>query len=175
MKALADGIPKYKYLFDAVSNCIRAYKNGDKKSPYQTDDVEFAGLLQQEKDLFFPDVKFLKMPFSMARNNKAIKALSICYAHYTWNDRDEYQTILQVIELGLNEHDYAELKPFFTLLQYLLTKPNTSDKSDNRFERTMTFFLETLERNQIYYKFMESSFEFIFKLLGAVPHIFTWF
>jgi hypothetical protein len=34
MKALADGIPKYKYLFDAVSNCIRAYKNGDKKSPY---------------------------------------------------------------------------------------------------------------------------------------------
>jgi len=34
MKALADGTPKYKYMFEAVANCIRAYKVGEVKSPF---------------------------------------------------------------------------------------------------------------------------------------------
>lgn len=34
LKQLADGPVKYKYLFEAVSNCIRAYKNGDLVSPF---------------------------------------------------------------------------------------------------------------------------------------------
>lgn len=34
IKALADGVPKYKYLFEAVSNCMRAYKIGGGRSPF---------------------------------------------------------------------------------------------------------------------------------------------
>ena len=34
MKALADGTPKYKYMFEAVANLIRAYTIGEVKSPY---------------------------------------------------------------------------------------------------------------------------------------------
>ena len=41
MKNLAEAPPKYKYLLEAVSNLIRAFG----ESPYQTDKVEFDGLL----------------------------------------------------------------------------------------------------------------------------------
>jgi hypothetical protein len=46
MKNLADAIPKYKYLLEAVSNCIRAFKNGEVRSYHSTDDVAFESLLQ---------------------------------------------------------------------------------------------------------------------------------
>lgn len=45
MKNLADAPPKYKYLIEAVSNCIRAYKSGGDRTPYQLDDIQFEGLL----------------------------------------------------------------------------------------------------------------------------------
>lgn len=46
MKQLAEGIPKYKYLFEAVSNLMRAYSpNGEGRTPYQTDNVNFPGLI----------------------------------------------------------------------------------------------------------------------------------
>lgn len=62
MRMLAEGTPKYKYIFIAVSNLIRGCKFGQAKSPYQTEDTVYA-LLQQEKDLYFPESKFLKMTF----------------------------------------------------------------------------------------------------------------
>jgi hypothetical protein len=46
MKALSDGTPKYKYMFEAVANCVKAFKNGENKSFYQTDQVNFGGLIQ---------------------------------------------------------------------------------------------------------------------------------
>ena len=45
LKQLAEGVPHYKYIYEAVSNCIRAFKpHGDQipgtpNSPYQTDDI----------------------------------------------------------------------------------------------------------------------------------------
>ena len=55
MRLLAEGYPKYKYLFEAVSNCMRSFQvlgEPNKASIYQTDNVQFEGLLQEEKDLF---------------------------------------------------------------------------------------------------------------------------
>jgi len=75
-------------MFEAVQNCIRAFQWGEKVSPYQTDNVIFEGLLQQEKDLFFPDSKFLKMAFASSKKNRAMVALSKGYIHYTWNEAD---------------------------------------------------------------------------------------
>jgi hypothetical protein len=34
MKTLAEAPAKYKYLIEAVSNCIKAFKNGENSSPY---------------------------------------------------------------------------------------------------------------------------------------------
>ena len=51
LKALAEGSPKYKYLFEAISNCVRAYVNGEPTpnsvgpSPFQTETVNFEGLI----------------------------------------------------------------------------------------------------------------------------------
>lgn len=46
MRALQEAVPKYKNLFEAVHICIRAFKSGDKPSPYQTDNVNFTGITQ---------------------------------------------------------------------------------------------------------------------------------
>lgn len=44
MKNLQEALPKYKYLVEAVSLMIRAFKNTE-RSPFQTDDVQFEALL----------------------------------------------------------------------------------------------------------------------------------
>ncbi len=46
LKALAEGVPKYKYMLEAVSNLIRSYQIGEAISPFQTDNVGFTGLIQ---------------------------------------------------------------------------------------------------------------------------------
>lgn len=40
-----DAPAKYKYLIEAVSNCIRGFKNGELKSPYALDEIPFETLL----------------------------------------------------------------------------------------------------------------------------------
>lgn len=174
IKALADGVPKYKYLFEAVSNCIRAFKIGGSRSPYQTDSCHFEGLSQQEKDLYFPDPKFLKMCFNYAKKNKAIKALCSGYAHYCYNDKDDFHQILTLIQVVLQENDsLADIKAYMTMLQYLLQKPG-GDRQEARFDKTMMVFLECLDNNKLYYKFMEAALEFFFRFAGGIPAVLQW-
>jgi hypothetical protein len=52
MKNMAESIPKYKYLIETLSNCVRSCKFGPSKTPYQIDDLNWEGLEQNEKDLF---------------------------------------------------------------------------------------------------------------------------
>jgi hypothetical protein len=113
LKTLQDGIPQYKYIYEAVSYCIRGYSppgvqaQGTPNSPYQLDDIQgYEGLIQQERDLFFPEPKFLKIVFNNQRKNRGYKFLSLAYAHYTWFDKDDYNQLLQVIQLGMNENDF---------------------------------------------------------------------
>ncbi len=114
------------------------------------------------------------MIFSASKKNRTIKYVCMSYLHYSWNEPEVYNTLLDVLVQGLNESDGQEARPFFVLAQYLLQKVG-GDKSENRFERTMLTFIDTLERNRGYYKFMEQAFEFIFKLAGATPHVAIWF
>ena len=104
LKNLSEGIPHYKYIYEAVSYCIRAYKPpgvqtpNTPNSPLQLDDVQgYEGIIQQERDLFFPDPKFLRNLFNNQRKNRGFKFLSLAYAHYTWFDKDDYNSLLQVI------------------------------------------------------------------------------
>jgi hypothetical protein len=46
--------------------------------------------------LFFPN----------AKKNRAMKALCTSYCHYTWNDPENYNELLNMIQQGLNEADY---------------------------------------------------------------------
>lgn len=171
---MMDGVPKYKFLFEAVSNLMKAYQVGDKPSPYQTDNVDFQGLIQQERDLYIPEAQFLKMVFQKGFKNRSLKALCQSYCHYTWSDPDSFATLLEVMIQGLNDSDYADAKPFFVLAQFLLQKPG-GEKQEKRFDRTILSLIDVLEKNRIYYKFMEAAFEFLFKLAGNVPHVAIWF
>ena len=99
-----------------------------------------------EKDLYFPDSKFLKMAFGNANKNKGIKALCMGHLHYAWNDKDYYNELLAVVTIGLHEFDFSQIKPFLTLLQYMLRNPG-GEASENRFERTIIAFLDVIENN----------------------------
>ena len=93
--------------------------------------------------MFFPEPKFIKTLFNNQRKNRGFKYLSMAYAHYTWFDKEDYQHLLSVVQLGLAENDYQDIKPFLALLTQLLTHPG-GDRSEARFEKTLLFFLEQL-------------------------------
>ena len=38
MRNLAEAPPKYKFLIEAVSNCIRSFRNNSERTPYMIDD-----------------------------------------------------------------------------------------------------------------------------------------
>lgn len=90
LKNLADATPKYKFLIEAVSNCIRAFSNGEKRSPYQLDDANFEALLQCERDLFIPEAKFLKKVFADAKRNRALGFICKGYIHFCWNEPEGF-------------------------------------------------------------------------------------
>lgn len=101
-------------------------------------------------------------------------ALSKGLLHFTWNDTDQYEELLRVLIGGLQDSDYAEVKPFLTLLQFMVTRPG-GEPAEKRLDKTMIPFLQVIENSQTYYKFMETIFEFIFKLVSGVPHMSMWF
>jgi hypothetical protein len=75
-----------------------------------------------------------------------------------------------MINQGLNENDYLEIKPFLVLLTHLIKNPG-GDRAENRFEKTIIFFLEILEANISFYKFIETCFEYLFRLMSGVPAV----
>ncbi len=107
--------PKYKYLFEAVSNLIRAYKN-HQKSPFQTDDVRFEQLYQQERDLYIPDFKFLKQVFDNAKKNRSIKAAVYGYVHFTWAEKEGFTELFNCLHQAFIDYDSEYLRPYFFLL-----------------------------------------------------------
>jgi hypothetical protein len=85
------------------------------------DDIQgYEGLLKQERDLFFPEPTIFKMILNNQKNNRGNKFLGLAYAHYTWFDKDYYRQLLQVIQIGMNENDYKDIKPYLALLTQLL-------------------------------------------------------
>jgi len=179
-RELATAIPKYKYLTEAVENLIRSFQNGENKSIYQTDSIAFDGLIQAEKDLYQPDAKFIKMFFQNGNNasnhkNRALKSFCKGHIHYAWNnEKGHFQDLLNVMIMGLQESDYLNVKPYLALVQYLLKNPGGTP-GENRFDHVITTFLESVQNNQQFYKFMEVMYEFIFKVTSAYPHVLLWF
>lgn len=75
LKAMQDANPKYKYLFETVSNVIRSLKMGPVRTPYQLDELPYE-ILQQERDVFYPQPTFIKRVFLYAKRTRSINYLS---------------------------------------------------------------------------------------------------
>lgn len=114
------------------------------------------------------------MLFTVAYKNKAIKAMCKNHIHYAWHDPEHFLTLLNVVRLGLHEHDHSDVKPYLTLAYFLMKNPG-GERSENRLEAVMETFLESVSNNQQFYRLMEVFYEFIFKVVAALPHIMVWF
>lgn len=175
MKQLSEAKLKCKNLFEAVHLCIMAYRNGEKKSPFETDMVNFVGITQQEKDLFFPEHKFIKLAYYYGTKNRAANFMSRGYIHFSWNDREAFNELLNVVIVGLNENDHDAIKQYLTLHYHIVLTAHKADREEQRFERAMKAIIEVMENNQHFYKFTEAMYEYIFKLSAAVPKVTEWF
>lgn len=120
-----------------------------------------------------PDGKFLRRVFVEARRTRSITNICKCYIHYTWGDNDQFADLIKTINLGLHDYDYDEVKPFLMLLQFLLAKP--SDNFQAKLDYMLQNFLDSVKNNCNYYRFMETMFEFIFKITSRYEHVRTWF
>lgn len=112
--------------------------------------------------------------FNNQRKNRGFKFLGLTYAHYTWFDKDDYNQLLQVIQIGMNENDHLDIKPYLAMLTQLLISPG-GDRSENRFEKTILLFLEIVESNMTFYRFTEACFEYLFKVCAGLPTVMQWF
>jgi hypothetical protein len=114
------------------------------------------------------------MLLSNQKKNRGLKHLSLAYAHYTWFEKDDFVTLLQAILIGLNENDYMDIKPYLALITQLVLTPG-GDRVENRFDKTLSHFLEIMSENIGFYRFTEACVEFLFKLMAGVPSVLQWF
>lgn len=174
MKALKEALPKYKYLLETVSNCIRAFRNHESDSPYLLNDTGFETIIPYERDLFIPEAKFLMRVFQHAKKNRAIVAVSKAYVHFAWNDADAFKELLEIIGNYINELDYDTVKPVLILTQFMLEHPGQDNEA--RFELILSTFLGNIKKNnQVFYKFMEVVIDFIFKIISRNTRVRDWF
>lgn len=77
------------------------------------------------------------------------------------------------MQAGLDHHDYDEIRPFLCLFEVLLetTHVNFVGKRREWLER----FMEVVQNNLAYYKWMETVLEFIFKIVSKQPPVRDWF
>ena len=176
MKNMMDAVPKYKYLWDTVSMCMRSYsQHGEVKSPFTLGElVHFEeGLQQPEKDLFFPEAKFLRRVFlSAGAHTHSMLAVCQCYVHYVWYAQanpKEFKELLQVVQQGLTDGEFDEVKPYLVLTQKLI------EACPERVEVILQNWLEVVIEQQQYYKWMETNFDFLFKICGRYPLARDWF
>jgi len=65
------------------------------------------------------------------------------YVHYSWNDSDAFKELKAVIQNGLMENDFSDIKPYLILTQFLL-QYNSGDAvmQQQRFEEVLILFLD---------------------------------
>lgn len=83
------------------------------------------------------------------------------------------EELFKTAEAGLQEYDFDGLRPFLFLLEILLETDHQAFTS--RRSAWLARFLEVVKSNSGYYKWMETVFEFIFKLVGRNSHVRDWF
>ena len=184
--ALMSGPYNYKYLLELVSLCVRHLKLTDKPKaspgPWQLD-AGYPGSSRagpilvlaatQEADIFAPEAKFLKRVFAEARKTRSIRAMALAHCHYALNDPDQLTELFKTFEIGLFEYDYDRIRPFLCLFETLLETEHEACTSKRA--AWLSSFLETVSAGSCYYKWMETVFEFIFKIVSRHEFVREWF
>ena len=85
---LENAVPKWKYLMELVSLCVRHLKVGDTPTQYQLD-AQYAPAISEfissrEADIFIPEAKFLVRFFNEAKRNRSIWAVCKAHCHYAF-------------------------------------------------------------------------------------------
>ena len=75
--------------------------------------------------------------------------------------------------MGLYEQDYDGIRPFLALFQEMLDS-NHQNFTQRKGEWLLRF-LESIKQNQGFFKWMETIFEFIFKITTRIPRVRDWF
>jgi len=173
LKAMADSLPKHKYLLETVSNTIRATQIGPSRSPFQLDDLTLQ-LNSSERDIYIPEAKFLKRVFMNGQRTRSLNYLCKGYCHYTWNDNEHWTDLVKTILLAMNDYDYDDLRPFLMLAQYMLQYP-AACKQDQAVEVILQNFIDNAKNNAMYFRFTESILDFVFKLNARNENVRAWF
>lgn len=174
---LSSATPKYKYLMELVGLCVRHLSIGPTPTPYQLDvehepkTTEF--FCSQESDIFIPESKFLQRFFTEAKRNRSIWAIIKAHCHYAYNDQNTVQELFKTVEFGLSKLDFDNLRPFLCLFEALLEEPH-QNFAQNR-NAWLQRYMQIVKLNQTFFKWMETNFDFIFKLVGRHDHVRNWF
>jgi hypothetical protein len=141
---------------ELIGTCVRHIKvlGPNRHTPYQ-EDVTYASNItafvsSQEADLFIPEAKFLKKFIMEAKRNRGITSIVKAHCHYASEkvedgDKSQSQELFNVVEHGLNEYDYNEVRPFFCLFEIML-ETDHENFTNNR-ERWLGKFLEIVGNN----------------------------
>lgn len=174
---LADAPAKHKYLLELVSYCVRHLNVGAAGQEQYWLDPGRATLTTfvdpQEADVYAPGAAFLRQVFAAAKRNRSMWAVARAHCHYASHDPDLVTELFRTVQTGLEQHDYDGVRPFLCLFEVLLetTHANFVSKRKEWLEQ----FMDVVERNARYYKWMETVLEFIFKIVSKQPAVRDWF
>lgn len=175
---LANATPKYKYLIEVVSLCVRHIKAPNtQQSPFALDaqykDAITTFYQAQESDIFNPEAKFLKKFIVEARSNRSIGMMTSLHCHHAFHDNEGPEELFKTVEAGLNDYDFDQVRPFLCMLQRMLEIQHKEFKSKR--SHFLQKFLEIVHHNQAFFKWMEVVIEFIFKIVGRIQAVREWF
>lgn len=122
---LSSAVPKYKYLVELVSLCVRHLKVGaHAATPHQLDADFPSGLntfvTSQEADIFVPEARFLKRFVQEAKRSRSVQALCKAHVHYAHFDGDQVEDLFRTVQAGLQDNDFDGLRPYLALFEALL-------------------------------------------------------
>lgn len=167
-QCLSGATPKYKYLLELVSFCVRHLNvGGAGLGPHWLDPGRAALATfvdAQEADIYAPVAAFLTRVFAAAKRNRSMWAVARAHCHYASQDPEQLEELFRTVQAGLEQHDYDEIRPFLCLLEVLLEAQHANFvcKRAIWLER----FMDTVQKNLGYFKWMETVLEFIFKIVS---------
>lgn len=164
---------KYKHLIEILSNCVRSLKIEGGVTSFQFNNSAVQVMTKKEKDLFQPESCFLRLLFLKAQKTRAVTALAMSYCHYNFYDAKLQTSLFNTIKDGLCEYDHDKIRPFYTILEYMLRTEDMATE-DNVY-KWLDELLYIIRRSVNFYLWMEVMLDFVFKITSRISHVRQWF
>lgn len=96
------------------------------------------------------------------------------YCHYACQEAEHVEELMRTVEYGLKENDYEGLRPFLYLLETMLSTNHEAFTAKRA--AWLERLLHVIKKDGLgYYKWMETLYEFIFKIVGRNAWVREWF